>query len=63
MVSPRSNHANNQSYWLGTQQGTAGFTESVEFWKSLLGAVTPILTAIGTIITGYFTYRAAIAKK
>jgi hypothetical protein len=35
----------------------------VEFWKSVISALTPILAIIGSIITGYLTYLGALAKK
>lgn len=37
--------------------------ERFEFWKTFLGTLTPVFTLLGSIITAYFTYRAALLKK
>jgi hypothetical protein len=34
-----------------------------EVWTKVINGLTPVLTLVGTIITGYFTYLAAMARR
>jgi hypothetical protein len=60
--SPLSSRIANTLSRLGTARPEARLKD-IEFWKGMLSALTPILALIGSIITGYFTYLAALAKK
>ncbi|HUA97544.1 MAG TPA: hypothetical protein VMA34_04405 [Terracidiphilus sp.] len=41
----------------------AGAAERLEFWKTVLGTLTPLFALLGSIVTAYFTYRAALLRK
>ena len=43
--------------------GSKDGIKDIEFWKSIINVLTPILAFIGSIITAYFTYLAALSKK
>ena len=36
--------------------------DTVKQVAAILAAIAPILTLLGTVITGYFTYLAAVSK-
>jgi hypothetical protein len=38
-------------------------SKNIELWKVIVGALTPILALIGTIVMAYFTYLAALTSK
>jgi hypothetical protein len=37
--------------------------KDIEFWKSVISALTPIFALVGSIITAYFSYLGVLAKK
>jgi hypothetical protein len=45
----------------GTIEDSVDLSRRVEVWTKILTVLTPILTIIGTIVTGYFSYLAAVA--
>jgi hypothetical protein len=46
-----------------THRSNSNRAMDIEFWKTILALLTPVFTLVGTIVTAYLTYLAALAKQ